>query len=162
MAERSYESGEIRVLWNSERCIHTAICLNALPEVFDIQARPWVAVDAAHADEIAQAVEKCPTGALTYERLDGAPDEQPADPTTIVPWPNGPLFVRGNLAVRDAKGDLFDSGPRMALCRCGHSQNQPFCDLSHRSVGFKDAPRARSPDRSEAQSPREITPQPGP
>lgn len=75
MTKRTYESTQIRVYWNSARCIHTAICLKTLPEVFDVQRRPWIAINAAEADEITHAVEQCPTGALAYERLDDAPGE---------------------------------------------------------------------------------------
>ncbi len=158
MVERTYETDSIRVHWNSALCIHTAICLKALPQVFDVNRSPWVRIDAANADEVAAAVERCPTGALTYERLDGGPDEPVPAETTIIPWPNGPLMVRGNLQVRDAKGNLFEAGPRMTLCRCGSSENQPFCDLSHRRVGFRNVPRATRPERAEAQSPRDVSP----
>lgn len=153
MAKRSYESESIVVIWNSELCIHTAKCLKALPEVFDNKARPWVNVEAADADAIARAVESCPTAALTYERRDGAPGEVPDGVTTVVPRPNGPLLVRGSLEVQDVAGDVFLVSPRAALCRCGASQNQPFCDRSHVRVRFRDNPRAVSADRADAESP---------
>ncbi len=162
MVERSYRADKITVHWNSELCIHTAVCLNALPQVFNVEAKPWIAIEDASADEIAHAVEKCPTGALTYERTDGAPGEQVSSQTTIIPWPNGPLMVRGEIAVRDAQGNLFTAGPRFTLCRCGASKNQPFCDLSHRQIGFRDNPRVVSASRETAQSPAEISPSPGP
>jgi uncharacterized Fe-S cluster protein YjdI len=158
MAKRDYETTQIRVHWDSDRCIHTAICLKTLPQVFDTRKRPWVTIDAAKADEIADAVEKCPTGALTYERLDGTPGEQLPQETTIIPMPNGPLYVRGKLEVRDRQGNLIDMGTRFALCRCGHSKNQPFCDLSHRKVGFRSVTRVGDPQREQAQSPRDINP----
>lgn len=159
MAKRTYETSQIRVSWNSERCIHTGNCLNALPEVFDVQRRPWVDIAGAAAADIARAVERCPTGALRYERLDGEPGEQAPAQTTITPWPDGPLFVRGAVEIRDADGELFDEGSRLALCRCGYSRNHPFCDLSHRDADFRNAPRV---PRGEAASPSEVTPEVGP
>lgn len=162
MVKRSYRTDQITVHWNSELCIHTAVCLNTLPQVFNVEARPWIEIDNASADEIAHAVEKCPTGALTYERADGASGEEAPSQTTIIPWPNGPLMVRGDIAVRDARGDLFTAGPRFALCRCGASNNQPFCDLSHRQIGFRNNPRAVSTSREAAQSPKDISRSPGP
>lgn len=162
MVRRSYHTDKIVVHWNSDLCIHTAICLNTLPRVFNVQAAPWVKIDAGTADEIAAAVEKCPTGALTYERTDGAPGEQATSETTVIPWPNGPLMVRGNVEIRDASGKAFAAGSRFMLCRCGASQNQPFCDLSHRQVGFRNNPRVASPNRQTAQSPIDIDPRPGP
>jgi uncharacterized Fe-S cluster protein YjdI/CDGSH-type Zn-finger protein len=162
MVQRSYSSDTITVHWNSDLCIHAAMCLNGLPEVFDVQRRPWISADAASADRIAQVVEWCPTGALTYARLDGVPGEQPPEKTTVVPWPNGPLMVTGNVELRDSRGELFTSGARFTLCRCGASRNQPFCDLSHREVGFSDNPRALADRRDAAESPQDISTETGP
>jgi len=89
--QRTYENDRIRVHWDSARCIHTGICLRALPDVFDTGRRPWVEIDAAAADAVADAVERCPTGALRYERLDGAEGEQPERPTKVIPITDGPL-----------------------------------------------------------------------
>jgi CDGSH-type Zn-finger protein/uncharacterized Fe-S cluster protein YjdI len=55
----------------------------------------------------------------------------------IRPMPDGPLKVEGNLALRAASGRLAWQGAKTALCRCGASKNKPFCDGSHREVGFK-------------------------
>ena len=162
MTKRNYEAEGIRVHWDSDLCIHTAICLNGLPEVFDTQRRPWIDVNAADADRIAHVVERCPTGALTYERLDGKPGEQPPSQTTVVPWPNGPLQVRGQVEIRDSQGTLFESATRVTLCRCGNSRNQPYCDLSHRSSGFRNVPKAPNPQRDQAESPTDISSEAGP
>ncbi len=162
MARREYATDSVVVHWNSERCIHTAICLNTLPAVFDVGRRPWIDPTAAGADEVAAAVERCPTGALTYQRTDGAAGEATPSTTTIVPWPNGPLMVRGTVEVRDARGELFDAGTRMTLCRCGSSRNQPFCDLSHRGAGFRDNPRVIENGRETADAPSDVTNAPGP
>jgi uncharacterized Fe-S cluster protein YjdI len=134
---RSYRGDGIAVGWEPKLCIHVANCIRALPHVFDPAARPWVRVDAATADEIARAILACPTGALSFERTDGAPQEAPDEPTTVQPRPNGPLFLRGNIEVIDTSGRVLRTATRMALCRCGHSQNKPYCDLSHRAVGFR-------------------------
>jgi hypothetical protein len=96
-----------------------------------------VNVTAANADEIAAAIELCPTGALRYERTDGAPQEQPEVPTKVQPRTNGPLFVRGDVDMVDVQGNVVREATRLALCRCGHSENKPYCDLSHRRVGFQ-------------------------
>ncbi len=65
--------------------------------------------------------------------------------TKITPRPNGPLRVEGNFEIVDASGKAFGLGGRTALslCRCGHSANKPFCDGSHKTVGFKDEAPAR-------------------
>jgi uncharacterized Fe-S cluster protein YjdI/CDGSH-type Zn-finger protein len=156
MAERDYRTDEIVVHWDSSRCIHTGICLRSLHQVFNLRQTPWVDVGAAGADEIATTIEKCPSGALTYTRLDG-PGETPPATTTVVPNPGGPLFVRGDVEVRDSDGELMGAGYRMTLCRCGHSQNQPFCDLTHRDVGFTDNPRVIADHRREADDPSGVS-----
>lgn len=156
MTTRTYEDASIRVFWDSSLCIHTAFCINAGGGVFDPRRRPWIRLDLADVDEIARAVESCPTGALRYERLDGGDQEQLRSPTTIVPWPNGPLFVHGEIEVNDRHGETFLVGPRAALCRCGASSNQPFCDLSHKQSGFRDYPRVSKPVRASAECPADI------
>ena len=136
---RSYESEEVRVLWDATRCIHTAICLRRLPSVFDVKARPWVDLSGAPADEIAAAIRACPTGALRYAAREGVSDEEPDEPTTVEVRPNGPLYLRGRLRIQAPGGRMIAEEYRVALCRCGASENKPFCDNSHRLIGFRDA-----------------------
>jgi uncharacterized Fe-S cluster protein YjdI len=134
---RVYDDGQIRVLWDATRCIHTAICLQRLPSVFDVNARPWVDVAGAAPEEIAATIRACPTGALRYEG-DAVPPEMPDEPTTVEVRPNGPLYLRGRLRLQGPGGQTAHEEYRVALCRCGASQNKPYCDNSHRLVGFRD------------------------
>jgi uncharacterized Fe-S cluster protein YjdI len=134
---KMYEAERIRVLWDATRCIHVAKCLRTLPSVFDVQARPWINVDAASAEEIARAVRTCPTAALRYQGRADLPDEVPDEPVTVEVRPNGPLFVRGKVKITRPNGDVIADEYRVALCRCGASQNKPFCDNSHRLIGFQ-------------------------
>lgn len=57
---------------------------------------------------------------------------------TIQVRANGSLKVTGPVTLVDAEGREFElpQGSAIALCRCGHSQNKPFCDKSHARVGF--------------------------
>ena len=60
---------------------------------------------------------------------------------------NGPYKLTGPVRVIDAEGREFEipPGDAIVLCRCGHSATKPFCDKSHRRVGFvadDSAPRA--------------------
>lgn len=162
MARRIYENGTLRILWDSSFCIHSGICLKLGEGVFDTRRRPWVDMEVAGNDTIIATVESCPSGALRYERLDGEEGEQPQVPTTIIPWPNGPLMVKGSIEVKDRHGETFLAGPRAALCRCGESTNQPFCDLSHVEAGFQDYPRVTPPVRDAAASPMEVSDTPLP
>ena len=62
-----------------------------------------------------------------------------SDNTAIVCNDNGPLRVKGLFVIKDGKGASYDVAGRttIALCRCGHSNNKPFCDGSHNRVGFQ-------------------------
>lgn len=63
----------------------------------------------------------------------------------ITPRDNGSLFIEGDFTIVDATGKPFGLAGRTALslCRCGHSENKPFCDGSHKKVGFQSAVQAR-------------------
>jgi CDGSH-type Zn-finger protein len=52
--------------------------------------------------------------------------------------PNGPLRVEGSIVLQDADGNIWDltGKPAVSLCRCGASENRPFCDGSHKRIGF--------------------------
>ena len=138
--KKEYANDRIVVTWEPAYCIHTARCLNGLPKVFDARRRPWIEIDEASADEIADVVMTCPTGALHFRRLDdGARDPEPSE-TTVELRPNGPMFVRGKVRIQDPGGHLIREDTRAALCRCGGSQNKPFCDGTHRTIGFRSGP----------------------
>lgn len=130
---REYRSDTISVFWYADRCIHSADCIRALPRVFNPRRRPWVELGAGSADAVAEAVLRCPTGALHYQRHDGgAPEPLPSD-TVIEPVPGGPYYVRGPARITSGSGEVLREDTRMALCRCGRSQHSPFCDNSHRA-----------------------------
>ena len=136
---RVYANDAIEVHWEPRLCIHVKSCVRRLPGVFVPEARPWVEVDAADAGSIAATVLTCPTGALHFLRLDGGAQEEAPGETTVEPRPNGPLFVRGRVRIVDDQGRLIREDTRVALCRCGASANKPFCDGSHRRIGFRTA-----------------------
>lgn len=59
-------------------------------------------------------------------------------------YENGPYVVRGAARVLDADGNEYGTDGRssIALCRCGGSQDKPFCDGTHSKIGFQAAERA--------------------
>lgn len=134
---RQYEGDGIIVHWEPAFCLHTGNCTLNQPAVFNPKARPWVNAGLASADAIADAIRHCPSGALSYERTDGAPQEPVADEVEVEAQANGPLYIRGNLEIRDAEGKVIRRATRAALCRCGSSRNKPFCDNTHILVGFE-------------------------
>ena len=58
---------------------------------------------------------------------------------------NGPLRIEGEFAIHDQEGNAFGLAGRtvISLCRCGNSENKPFCDGSHSRVGFQSEVKAR-------------------
>lgn len=63
-----YTTPDITVTFDPNVCKHTGVCLRTLPAVFDIRRAQWIDVDAASADQVAAAIERCPSGALQYYR----------------------------------------------------------------------------------------------
>lgn len=64
---------------------------------------------------------------------------------TITPYPDGPYLVRGDFTVLDQDGNELPVARRtVALCRCGKSRIRPFCDGTHKLIGFK-APSESEP-----------------
>lgn len=133
---KRYESDEIAITFAPRRCIHAAECVRNLNAVFDSERRPWIDPAQADADAIANTIRKCPSGALQYERRDGGAAEPAPARNTIRAVANGPVYVRGNIEIVNADGELVHRDTRVALCRCGDSKQKPFCDNTHIEAGF--------------------------
>ena len=61
---------------------------------------------------------------------------------TVTPNDNGPYCILGSVTIIDAEGNVIEQTEETYLCRCGGSNTKPFCDGSHRIVGFKSEVRA--------------------
>jgi CDGSH-type Zn-finger protein len=60
------------------------------------------------------------------------------DDATITPYRDGPYILRGNFKLTDQDGNEIDRRRKtVALCRCGKSQIRPFCDGTHKLIGFR-------------------------
>jgi uncharacterized Fe-S cluster protein YjdI len=136
---RTYATDRIEVRWEPRLCVHIGECFQGLPDVFDPWSRPWVRPGAAGPDEIAEVVMRCPTGALHFRRLDDGPQEDElAGDVELAALPDGPMQVRGKIRLTDGAGRVLREDTRLALCRCGASRNKPFCDGTHKVIGFRD------------------------
>jgi CDGSH-type Zn-finger protein len=61
-----------------------------------------------------------------------------SEPVTITPYPDGPYLVRGPIRLLDSDGGEIPVQRRViALCRCGRSRIRPFCDGTHKLIGFR-------------------------
>jgi CDGSH-type Zn-finger protein/uncharacterized Fe-S cluster protein YjdI len=63
--------------------------------------------------------------------------DAPGGPLKVGCAPNGPLLLSGNFTILAASGRKAWTGTKAALCRCGHSQNKPFCDGAHKKANFQ-------------------------
>ena len=135
---QTYSTDQITVTYDPTRCIHAAECIRAQPAVFDSSRRRWIRPELGDAGAVADAVRRCPTGALHYRLADGQTEDAGAT-VTVRPARNGPLYVHGPVSLETEDGRVVATDVRIALCRCGATHNAPFCDGSHRTAGFRDA-----------------------
>jgi CDGSH-type Zn-finger protein/uncharacterized Fe-S cluster protein YjdI len=137
--DRRYTSEAIDVTYNLRRCIHAEECVNRLHEVFDTQKRPWIQPGNAAADAVVEVISLCPSGALHTERHDGgAAEAVPVENVIVVHQDSYYQFI-GDVEIQGSNVAI-DQEVRAALCRCGLSENKPFCDNNHEK-GF-EAPAA--------------------
>lgn len=136
---RDYKGQNIIISYSPRRCIHAGECTARLASVFDTSRHPWVKPDAAGAQEIAEVVMRCPTGALHFTRLDGGIPEPVPDHNEIILAADGPLYLSGDIELIAPDGSLYLKDTRVALCRCGASKFKPFCDETHVQAGFSES-----------------------
>ena len=64
----------------------------------------------------------------------------------VTPYEDGPLLIRGDFVLRTPDGEIIEPGrATVALCRCGKSAIKPFCDGTHKAIGFKAGTRREVP-----------------
>ena len=64
---KEYTNGDVTVVWQSRKCVHSGNCVRNLSKVFKPKEQPWVQMDQASSEEIVSAVSKCPSGALSMK-----------------------------------------------------------------------------------------------
>lgn len=143
----AYPGQQITILDNRGVCQHSGFCSDRLSTVFRVKGEPFVAPSGGRMDEIVRAVRDCPSGALSYAvdevEARAAVDWHDKRRPTIEVSKNGPYRVTGGVALLDEEGRDVPraagaSREHYALCRCGHSQNKPFCSGVHWYVDFQD------------------------
>lgn len=158
---RKYTNGEITVYWKPDACIHATYCYRELIEVFDPGRRPWVDMHGAKTDRIIQTVNMCPTEALTWkwndeeknkdigpgqtnhikfrrpELMGSGAEKIPEQPVTVKIMRDGPIVVKGSFKLINSGNKKVISDSIISICRCGKSDQMPFCDGHHRKTGFQ-------------------------
>jgi uncharacterized Fe-S cluster protein YjdI len=136
---KSYTKDELTVIWNPNACIHSENCWRGLIQVFHPKKRPWINLDGAKSEEIIAQINKCPSGALSWKsNLENTPEHtsELRDKTMVEVIQNGPLRIHGGITLQLADGKKETKNNVTALCRCGMSNNKPFCDGTHKKEGW--------------------------
>lgn len=128
-----YVEGEkITLHYEGKRCIHARHCVTGAPTVFLANVEgPWIHPDTVPVETAVEIAHACPSGAIRYQRKDGVPDEGPPPVNLLSIREAGPYGVRADLRINGSPAHY-----RATLCRCGASKNKPFCDSSHKEIGF--------------------------
>jgi CDGSH-type Zn-finger protein len=118
---------------NKHLCVHARFCMRA--------GGIWNLVMQSENQEARDiAIEEacnCPSGRLVITDNESGKTIEPEFDKSIVviEYPprdeHGPLWVRGGIPIESANGKLYEIRNRVTLCRCGRSENKPFCDGSH-------------------------------
>jgi uncharacterized Fe-S cluster protein YjdI len=133
---KEYTNGDITIIWKPKTCIHAAECVKLLPEVYKPDEKPWIQMENASQEDLIKQINECPSGALSYKLSNAELSEDNALGSKVEVMKNGPLLVYGSLAVTRLNGKTELKEKRTAFCRCGASNNKPYCDGEHRKVDF--------------------------
>lgn len=141
---KKYTNGEITVFWQPQKCIHVTTCYRELIEVFNPRKRPWVNMNGASSEEIIRVVKLCPTQALSFKynkdidaenQINKAVESQDINAEARV-MEDGPLVLKGDFVIFDTEGNTVKHLKMSSLCRCGASNDLPYCDGTHRKIGY--------------------------
>ncbi len=128
----SATSQDLAIAFEPRVCMHARHCVLGAADVFHAKREgAWLRPERARVEDLVGVIKRCPSGALTYQRRDGGPQEAAPAINTARILENGPYAVSADLRIEGQEPRL-----RATLCRCGHSKNKPFCDGAHATVGF--------------------------
>ena len=140
-----YDGVQVQIFDNRGICAHSGFCTDRLGSVLHVGQEPFITPSGGRLDEIIKAVRACPSGALSYG-IDGVEARNQVDQNrtaSIEVSKDGPYRITGGVRLVDEVGNEVpraegSSQEHFSLCRCGHSQNKPFCSGMHWFVKFAD------------------------
>ena len=133
---KHYNKEKFTIQWEPEKCIHAKECVKRLPDVYNPQERPWIKPENATVEDLISQIDACPSGALSYF-IEGQNSTGTNKSIRCDVMPNGPLIITGDIQLNNPDGTSKELSGKTALCRCGASNNKPFCDGSHAKIDFK-------------------------
>lgn len=136
--QQEYPGKTVSIHFNRSICAGAANCVHGLPSVFTSDnSDNWIFPDNDSVENIAAAIARCPSGALTYTIDRNALINSPSDVSMAI-VKDGPYHVQA-IDLEPAAEWPHLQGRKYSLCRCGHSKNKPFCDYSHAEQNWKDS-----------------------
>ncbi len=150
----TYPGQHVTIFDNRGLCQHSGFCTDRVAGVFRAGQEPFIAPSGGRMDEIIMAVRDCPSGALSFGFGDtedrAETDWDNAREPAVEITRDGPYRITGGIELIDADGKPMprNAGASLehyALCRCGHSQNKPYCSGMHWYVGFRDPQPSAEP-----------------
>ncbi|MGW2938805.1 CDGSH iron-sulfur domain-containing protein [Streptomyces sp. NPDC001156] len=135
-----HDGVEISARRVGELCIHAAFCVGRTKPIAEMLADTD---DSDVRSNVMGRIDHCPSGSYSYALHRDGDSIEPDLPQAIsvLEEENGQassLWVTGGVPVVRADGQPLQTRNRMTLCRCGHSNNKPLCDGTHRTIGFRD------------------------
>lgn len=134
---KEYSNGEVTISWEADKCIHSGICVKGLPNVFQPKEKPWIKINAAETNDVIAQVKQCPSGALGFYMNNESDKTSESLETKVEVLDNGPLLVYGTLKVTHKDGHTETKNKTTAFCRCGASEDKPYCDGTHVKRDFR-------------------------
>jgi CDGSH-type Zn-finger protein len=133
----TYEGKNIILHDEEKLCAFARFCHNNKSDV-------WSSTENDELEEAKNFACNCPSGRLHLK--DKKTNEEfkndYKDEISIIQDPSkrcsGPIWVKGNISVEDEDGNVYEKGNSVTLCRCGNSNNKPFCDARHVPSKYND------------------------
>ncbi|OUS08712.1 iron-binding protein [Rhodobacterales bacterium 52_120_T64] len=119
--------------FDTKRCVHARLCVLGAPNVFlsGVEGQ-WIFPDKMETEALRTVAHSCPSGAVSYVPKRETQAEPAPEVNVVYLREDGPYAFKAPIIM-----DGEEAGFRATLCRCGASKNKPFCDGSHKDIGFK-------------------------
>jgi CDGSH-type Zn-finger protein len=127
-------------LLDDGRCAFARFCHTDRGDIWSVTAADD---DSRNREAAIKAAQECPAGRLVMVDKDLKPLEEEFEPEIIIMQDpqkkaSAGIYVKGPVTIESADGGTYEVRNRVALCRCGHSSNKPFCDATHVPAVFND------------------------
>lgn len=135
---KRYEGLNLTLLDNEKYCSYARFC-DANGSIWNLIRSYDGALDA----EIIRQARLCPSGRLiVFDKEGNVLEENIEKSIVLLEEPesvkiDGPIWVRGGIRIESVEGRSYEVRNRQTLCRCGESENKPFCDSTHWHIKFK-------------------------